>query len=150
MYELNKENIQDAAVATLTDIWSQIDWDKVTGTRAMGIWDEFTSKVKASATTTNQYDKFVEKLCRKMDVRSLRYKNISEITEQTDEFKNAVLKAFRDKTQVIILKLRLNNQVRKEQIQAEKARKEKEEALNKKLENAQVSFTEKGVKVHEN
>ena len=150
MYKLNKESIKEAAVITLVDIWSQIDWDKVTGTRAMGIWDEFISKVKASATTTNQYDKFVEKLCRKMDVRSLKYKNISEISEQTDEFKNAVLKAFREKTQMIVLRLRLNNQVRKEQMQAEKARKEKEKLLNKKLENAQVSFTEKGVKVNEN
>ena len=31
MYELTRDNIHDAAVSTLADIWSQIDWDKVTG-----------------------------------------------------------------------------------------------------------------------
>jgi hypothetical protein len=150
MYELTRANIHDAAVSTLVEIWSQIDWDKVTGQRAMGIWDEFSSKVKASAMTTNSYEKFVEKLCRKMEVRSLKFRTINEITNESEEFKKAILKAFREETQVIVLKLRLNNQIRKEQEQQEKIRKEKEKALADKLENAQVVFTEKGVKVHEN
>lgn len=150
MYELTRENIQDAAVATLSNIWSQIDWDKVTGSRAMGIWDEFTSKVQSAATTTNSYEKFIEKLCRKMDIRSLRYRDISEIAGQNEAFKKAVLKAMRDETQTIVLKLRLNNQVRKEEIKLEKERKEKEEKLQEKLDKSQVSFTEKGVKIHEN
>lgn len=150
MYELTRDNIHDTAVSTLADIWSQIDWDKVTGQRAMGIWDEFLSKVKASAMTTNSYEKFVEKLCRKMEVRSLKFRTINEITNESEEFKKAILKTFREETQVIVLKLRLNNQIRKEQEQQEKIRKEKEKALADKLENAQVAFTEKGVKVHEN
>lgn len=150
MYELNRENIQNMSVSTLTDIWSQLDWDKITGQRAMGIWGEFSNKVKAAAMTTNSYEKFIEKLCRKMDIRSLRFKNIDEISKETEEFKKAILKAFREETQIVVLKLRLNNQIRKEQALAEKARKEKEENLNKKLENATVAFTEKGVVAHEN
>lgn len=138
------------AVATIANIWSGIDWDKVTGQRSMGIWDEFSNKVKAAAMTTNSYEKFVEKLCRKMDVRSLRFKDIEEISQQDEKFKAAILKNFREETQIIVLKLRLNNQVRKEQREQEKARKEKERALEEKLENAQVKFTEKGAVAHEN
>ena len=63
MYDMNDENIKLMAVSTLTSIWQCIDWDKVTGKRAMGIWDEFTSKVKSAAMTTNDYDAFVIKLC---------------------------------------------------------------------------------------
>mgnify|MGYP000858013089 FL=1 len=150
MYELNKKNVEDMAVSTISDIWSQIDWSKVVGTRAMGIWDEYTSKIKAAAMTTNSYNKFVEKLCRKMDVRSLKFKNISEISQQDEKFKKAVLKAFREETQVIVLKLRLNNQVRKEEYEQKKAREEKEKKLKEKLDNSQVSFTNKGVEAHEN
>lgn len=150
MYELSKENIQDAAVATLSNIWSQIEWDKVTGNRAMGIWDEFTSKVKAAAMTTNNYEKFVEKLCRKMDIRSLKFRDISEISQQDEKFKKAILKMLREETQVIVLQLRLNNQIRKEEYEQKKAREEKEKKMKEKLDNVQVSFTDKGGKANEN
>ncbi|WP_415347976.1 hypothetical protein [Clostridium perfringens] len=150
MYELTRENVNEMALATISDIWSQIDWDKVDGKRAMGIWDEFISKIKASSMTTNSYEKFVEKLCRKMEVRSLRFKNIEEISNQDENFKKAILRALREETQTIVLRLRINNQVKKEMAQQEKLRKEKEEKLQEKLNNTQVSFTEKGVKANEN
>ena len=74
MYKNNRENAIDMAISTLLDIWEQIDWSKVTSQRSIGIWDEFASKVKAAAMTTNSYETFVEKLCKKMDVRSLKFK----------------------------------------------------------------------------
>ena len=43
------KNIQQYCVSTLSEIWAQIDWDKVKGSRALGIWDEFTAKVKSTA-----------------------------------------------------------------------------------------------------
>lgn len=114
------KNIQQYCVLTLSEIWAQIDWDKVKGSRALGIWDEFTSKVKSAAMTTTNYETFVEKLCRKMDVRSLRFAMISEISELSEDIKKQILKCFRSETQIIILKLRLQNQIRKEQMQREK------------------------------
>lgn len=150
MYELTRENVNEMALATISDIWSQIDWDKVDGKRAMGIWDEFISKIKASSMTTNSYEKFIEKLCRKMEVRSLRFKNIEEISNQDENFKKAILRALREETQTIVLRLRINNQVKKEMAQQEKLRKEKEEKLQEKLNNTKVSFTKKGVKANEN
>ena len=71
---IDRENAIDMAISTLLDIWEQIDWSKVTSQRSIGIWDEFASKVKAAAMTTNSYETFVEKLCKKMDVRSLKFK----------------------------------------------------------------------------
>lgn len=114
------KNIQQYCVSTLSEIWAQIDWDKVKGSRALGIWDEFTAKVKSTAMTTTSYETFVEKLCRKMDVRSLRFAMISEISELSEDIKKQILKCFRSETQIIILKLRLQNQIRKEQMQREK------------------------------
>ena len=120
------KNIQQYCVSTLSEIWAQIDCDKVKVSRALGIWDEFTAKVKSTAMTTTSYETFVEKLCRKMDVRSLRFAMISEISELSEDIKKQILKCFRSETQIIILKLRLQNQIRKEQMQ-----REKEAAANK-------------------
>lgn len=115
----------------------------------MGIWDEVAAKVKAAAMTTNTYEKFVEKMCRKLDVRSLRFTDIRDIEKQDEEFKQGVMKVLREETLSIMLEVRLNNQIRKEQAQQEKARQEKEKKLEDKLNNVQVSFTEKGVKAYE-
>lgn len=131
------------------NVWNCIDWDKITGSRAMGIWDEVTSKVKAAATTTNSYEKFVEKLARKLDVRSLRYAEIADIEKQDDDFKKAVLKLIREETLGIMLEVRLNKQVQRELREQERERQEKEKALEEKLSKAQVSFTEKGAVAHE-
>lgn len=111
---MKNKNINFLAVSILTEIWSQIDWDKVDSRRALGIWDEFTSKVKASAMTTSNLDIFVEKLCKKMDVRSLKYEMILEISKMDNETKKEVLKKLRNSTHMVVLELRLNNQIKKE------------------------------------
>ncbi|MEG2985474.1 MAG: hypothetical protein RR835_12290 [Peptostreptococcaceae bacterium] len=144
------KNIENMAIDTLTEIWSQIDWDKVTGQRAIGIWDEFSSKVKASSMTTNSYEKFVEKLCRKMDVRSLRFVMISDISTQGEDVKREILKLLREQTQIIVLKLRLNNQIRKEQQAKEKETKLKQDKTEAKINSVNVKFTDEGVKINAN
>lgn len=146
MYKNNRENAIDMTISTLLDIWEQIDWSKVTSQRSIGIWDEFASKVKAAAMTTNSYETFVEKLCKKMDVRSLKFKNIDEISNQDEEIKKNILKILRSETQIIVLKLRLNKEIRRER--AKRIQEERER--NNELENKQVYFTEEGMKVNEN
>lgn len=142
-----EKNIQDVAISTIYGIWSCIDWDKVDTRRAYGIWDEFGNKIKAAAMTTNSYEKFVEKLARKMDVRSLRTRIFRDVSQQSEEFKQAVLKLIREETLQIVLEVRLNNEIRKEM---EKSLKE-QELKQKELEERkrQVKFTEKGVKIDE-
>ena len=147
MYKNNRENAIDMAISTLLDIWEQIDWSKVTSQRSIGIWDEFASKVKAAAMTTNSYETFIEKLCKKMDVRSLKFKNIDEISNQDEEIKKNILKILRSETQIIVLKLRLNKEIRRERA---KRIQEEREKINNELENKQVYFTAEGVKVNEN
>lgn len=144
MYKNTKENIESMAIATLLDIWGCLDWEKIDKRRAYGIWDEFSSKVKASAITTNSYEKFVEKLARKMDVRSLRYRDIEEIREQSEEIKQSILNLIRTETLQLVLKVRLNNEARKEQRAAIKKEVDKKDESNKK-----VVFTNKGVEVNE-
>jgi hypothetical protein len=145
-----RENARAAAIATIIDMWSCIDWDKVDGKRAIGIWDEVSNKVKAASMTTTSYEKFIEKLARKLDIRSLRYRDIADIEKESQEFKQAILKLFREETLSIMLEVRLNNQIRKEQMAQEKERQEKIKTRDDKLNNTQVSFTEKGVIAHEN
>ncbi len=145
--DFTDENIRQVAIATIYGIWSCIDWDKVDARRAYGIWDEFGNKIKAAAMTTNSYEKFVEKLARKMDVRSLRNRIFRDVSQQSEEFKQAALKLIREETLQLVLEVRLNNEARKEM---EKSLKE-QELRQKELEerNRQVKFTEKGVKIDE-
>jgi hypothetical protein len=115
-----QKNVKEMAVTTLLEIWTCIDWDKTDKKRLIGIWDEFTNKVKATASTTNDYNIFVEKLCRKMGINSLRYKQISEISETDDKVKAEILQMFRENTRLVVLELRLNREITKEQRELEK------------------------------
>lgn len=129
-------------------MWGQIDWEKTDKSRLLGIWDEFADKIAAIARTTNRYEVFVERLCGEMGVRSLRFRDVNDIQQQDDLFKKAVVKILREETRPLVLEVRLNNQVRKEQAQLKKE-KEEQEKKQKELEteqamNKQVSFTEKG------
>ena len=85
-----------------------------------------------------------------MEVRSLKFREINVISQESEEFKKAILKMFREETQLLVLKLRLNKQIRKEQAAQEQARKEKEKVLNEKLDNFKVNFNNKGAVAHEN
>lgn len=145
-----RENIRNAAISTILEIWSCIDWDKVDSKRVMNIWDEVAAKVKAAAMSTTSFERFVEKLCRKLDVRSLRYREISDIQKESEEFKRGVLKLLREETLSVMLEVRINNQVRKELAQIEKERQEKQKNLDMNLSNTRVLFSEDGsVKAYE-
>lgn len=129
---MEEKNLKYCAVMVITDIWSCIDWEKVDSRRAIGIWDEFTSKVKAATSTTSSLERFIEKLSRKMDVRSLRFKSTNEILELPEEEKKQILKYIRENSISIVLQLRLNNDARKEErrILEEEKRKRLEEEAN--------------------
>lgn len=142
-----EENIRDVAITTIYGIWSCIDWDKVDSRRAYGIWDEFGNKIKAAAMTTNSYENFVEKLARKMDVRSLRSRIFRDVSQQSEEFKQAVLKLIREETLQLVLEVRLNRDARKAMEESLKEQELRERELKER--NRQVKFTEKGVKIDE-
>ena len=143
------KNVRSAAIATILEIWTCIDWERIDSKRAMGIWDEVTNKTKAAALTTNKFEKFIDKLCRKLDVRSLRFREINDIVHEPEEFKQGILKLFREETLSIMLEVRLNNQVRKEQAQQEKERRKTIDELNNKLDKTQVTFNKMGATTYE-
>lgn len=145
--DFTEENIRHIAIETLYGVWSCIDWDKVDKRRSYGIWDEFGNKIKAASLTTNSYERFVEKLSRKMDVRSLRSSAIMRAGQQSKEFKQAVLKLIREQTVQLVLEVRLNNEARKNM---EKSLKEQERRKKELVDSErQVIFTDEGVKVNE-
>lgn len=113
--ELNRINIRNSAIETLFEVWNRQDFDKIKGTRLFGIWDEFTNKVRASAMSTNSYSAFVEKLCRKLDVRSLKFKGIATINNQSDDFKMEVLELIREEPTQLMLELRLQTYMNKKE-----------------------------------
>lgn len=121
---MQNKNAKFLAVSTIAEIWSQIDWDKIDKKRILGIWDEFTSKVKATAMTTNDYERFIDKLCKKMDVRSLRHSQIQEISKMKEKDKVEILKILRNNTHSVVLELRLNNQIKKENRELTEAKNE--------------------------
>lgn len=110
----NEENIKEMAIATILDIYSCIDWDKIDTRRAYGIWDEITDKIRASAMTTNSYEVFVDKLCKKLGIRSLKYNNVLKISREDVSTKKEILKLMRNEIQYIILEVRFKKEVLKE------------------------------------
>lgn len=91
-------------------VWNAIEWDKVAPQRRMKIYEELSSKIKSSATTSS-VTKFIEKLCVKFDVRSITSARMIQIIEDHDNKK--ILKTFREDTQIIILLLREKVEERK-------------------------------------
>lgn len=108
-FSKTKENIIECCVNTLSEVWQCINWDKIDKRRALNIYDEFSSKVKAAAMTTNNFETFINKLGIKFEIRSYKSKILDEIYDQSDDFHKEMLKKFRNPL-VLILKLRLKNQ----------------------------------------
>lgn len=121
-----EKKARQCAIATLMNIWNCIDWSKVDSKRAYNIWDEFTNKVKASAYTTNEYEKFVEKLCKKLSINSLKYREIIDIEMENLDLKEQIMNLFREETLSLVLEVKINKEVVKEQKRLEKEREEYE------------------------
>lgn len=119
-----EKKARQCAIATLINIWNCIDWSKVDSKRAYNIWDEFTNKVKASAYTTNEYEKFVEKLCKKLNINSLKYREIIDIEMENLKLKEQIMNLFREETLSIVLEVKINKEIIKEQKKIEKEREE--------------------------
>lgn len=121
-----RSKAKECAVATLMNIWNCIDWNKVDSKRAYNIWDEFSNKVKAASYTTNKYENFVEKLCKKLNIDSLKFREIIDIEMQNIELKEQIMDLFREETLSLVLEVKLNKEVIKEQKKLERDREAKE------------------------
>jgi len=124
---MEDEKIKDLAIISLVAVWDKIDWDKIKLERAYKIWDEFSNKVRASAFTTNKFNIFINKLCKKLDIAALSDRCLNEIIEMDDDIKYKILDLIRNDLHSVILAMRLNIEIRK---QEREIRKNKESEVN--------------------
>lgn len=119
-----EKRARQCAVVTLMNIWNCIDWSKVDTRRSYNIWDEFSNKVKAASYTTNKYETFVEKLCKKLEISSLKYRDIMDIETENLEIKDKIMNLFREETLSLVLEVKMNKEVIKEQLKLQNEREE--------------------------
>jgi len=94
---------RDAILKILLNVWRNINFDSISNSRMMGIWDEFSSKLVASTSCRTRMQ-FLNMICSKWDVRSLSDDYIVEMLDlfNDDEF----LETIRNEYQYLTLKLR--------------------------------------------
>lgn len=109
MQDVNQQRIYSRDL--ILAVWREIEWDKVSPMRRMKIYDELASKVK-SAAMTNTLESFIESLARKMGARTVSPFGLLETISAAD--KDAVLALLRDQTQIIIVMVRENQELKKQ------------------------------------
>ena len=112
---MDENKIKELAIISLIAVWDKIDWEKIKLERAYKIWDEFSNKVRAAVFTTNKFNIFINKLCKKLDIAALSDKCLHEIIEMDDEIKSEIVNLLRNDLHSVILAMRLNIEVRKEE-----------------------------------
>jgi hypothetical protein len=104
---------QDLATI-LEDIWLNIDWQKVKGSRKMSIWSEFEGQIQIRANQHSNVAEFLTKLCDRMD-SELKSENTEKILNQYQDYE--ILNAFRNQTQIPLLLLKLRREKNQAQYQ---------------------------------
>ena len=137
---MQEKEIRKYAVDVLEQLWLCIDFDNMSNTRKMNIWDEFSGKVRACANSSRSFEIFIEKMAKKIDSRSFDGKAalLSEISNFEESDKKAVLKMYREQLSIIILELRLKREEEKEKFKKKSVKiventisDEEAEAMNK-------------------
>lgn len=92
-----------AALWILEEIWRKIDFENMSASRRMRIWDEFSTKMLAATRVKTRFQ-FLNEFGRSFDVKSLSNPNIADLIQRfsDDEF----LTLLRDEQQFLILLLR--------------------------------------------
>jgi len=111
-----EETIRDKCVVLAWALWRGMDSD-YKRKYARVIWDQFQVRIAGEAQTTNSLSKYVNQLCSKLGVGQLG--DGDELAE-LDAILNcgqdrAILRAMREDTALIVLKVRLLNEERKEE-----------------------------------
>ncbi|EGT3953484.1 hypothetical protein ERM45_00915 [Clostridioides difficile] len=111
MTKKNYYDIKELAVETINEIWIRINWDEK---NYIKISENFINNIKRSSMITSKYEIFVEKLCSKLQIKSLSLQKINEISNMDEETKYEILKLFREQPQIIFLEMRLKREREKE------------------------------------
>lgn len=111
MFDYENSTTEEKAVEVLNVIYSNIEFTDMKSTRLMKIWDEFKSKVVSCVNTTDNFDIFVDKMCKKFEISNLDYANtVIRVSQDTEELKRDILKEYRNNLTIIMLYLRLKRE----------------------------------------
>lgn len=115
----DQENLHQQAAALLMAIWRGIPADFKSRYR-MNIWQQFEDQIRSAAYTSN-LGKFVNSLCSKLQAtvgRNAEERVYGEKVLNSGQDR-ALLKLLRDETTLLVLMVRVANQKRREQWEAE-------------------------------
>lgn len=140
---MQEEKVMQTAVDILEVVFTSIDFETMSASRKMAIWDEFKNKVKASALSAYDLGGFVENICKKFNISGVKkdYAIILDAEAEGEE----ILRIYREELMMCIFKLRMKREQKKEEYakkqaeKAEKAEKAKEDYI-KKMEEADDEY----------
>ena len=111
-----KQELREACLNILRAVWLEIDWNNVSSSRRIKIYDEFLSKMVASY-NVNTIAKFVENICRKWGIRDIRHEKILEVERNFSD--KEILNTLRIEPRMLILLLREENDTQRNLNKAE-------------------------------
>jgi len=125
--------VHEKAAKLLYLVWRHIDFDSMSRSRLMGIYDEFMNKAKYAAYSSNP-EQFLETLCRKMGVASLSKPEI--LAFLTPE----VISVIRDDTRTVVLLMRAMIEENRK-IKTKEEKKKMKETTRRLLEEHDREFS---------
>jgi len=128
----------DMAVTLAWAIWRGID-PKYKMEKARVIWDQFQTRLQGEAGTTTDLARYVNSVCSKLGVAHLGDgKDLAEIDAVLSAGQDReVLNALRDRTALIVVRVRLLNEARKEEYEARRKARSNEYEQEDELIEAQ-------------
>lgn len=114
------QNLKETAVEVLNAIWVDIDFESMSNSRKLDFWNEFTGKVKAAANSSVDFERFIERLCKKLNIVAFDAKAsvIAQVSNSSEDFKNKLLSLYREQLMIVMLELRLKREDEKESYKA--------------------------------
>lgn len=123
----------EKAAKLLYLIWRHIDFDSMSRSRLMGIYDEFMNKAKYAAYSSRP-EQFLETICRKMGISSLSKPEILPLLTSD------VISVIRDDTRTVVLLMRAMIEENRK-IVAKEEKKQMKETTKRLLEEHEREFS---------
>lgn len=141
---MQEKEVMQTAVDILEAIFTSIDFENMSNSRKLGIWDEFKNKVKGAALSAYDLGGFIENICKKFNISGIK-KDYAVILDAAAEGEE-ILRIYREELMMCIFKLRMKREQKKEEYarkkaeKAEKVKKDSEEYIKKMEETDDEYF----------
>lgn len=140
---MQEKEVMQTAVDILEVIFTSIDFENMSNSRKLAIWDEFKNKVKGAALSAYDLGGFVESICKKFNISGVKKDYAVILNAEQDSDK--ILEIYREQLMMCVFKLRMKREQKKEEYakkkaeKAEKAKRDSEEYI-KKMEEADDEY----------